>query len=249
VGGVARRATIIKQKRADSPYLLVLDAGDSLIGDRTPATKSQGQSSVEVMNMMGYDAMALGEGDLAKLGLDTLQQRIQEASFAVLSANAFFSETGEPLTQPYAMYEKGGHRIAVIGLTGLATIPGVEIRDPLASVQQVIAQLGDQADILILLSHAGLATNRQVAAEVPEIDLVISGGGEAVTREPLWIDNKRAIVHVDNPSPGHAGRWIGIGTWPFDEREELQGQRWEMLALGPEIADDPEVLEWAHAHP
>ena len=69
VGGVARRATTINQEKKKNPYTLVLDAGDSLVGDQDPALKTQGKSSVEAMNRLGYDAMALGPGDLA-LGLD-----------------------------------------------------------------------------------------------------------------------------------------------------------------------------------
>ena len=68
---MARRATIIAQERAEGEFVLVLDAGNSLVGDREPAQGSRGKSSVSAMDLMGYDAMALGPGDLA-LGLDVV---------------------------------------------------------------------------------------------------------------------------------------------------------------------------------
>ena len=103
VGGVARRATTINQEKKKNPYTLVLDAGDSLVGDQDPALKTQGKSSVEAMNRLGYDAMALGPADLA-LGLETLRARMAEAKFPMLSANAVVTGTeelgGEALHRP-----------------------------------------------------------------------------------------------------------------------------------------------------
>ena len=54
--------------------MLVLDAGDGLIKDRPPATTSQAESSIYLLNTMRYDAAALGEGDLAQLGLDLIRK-------------------------------------------------------------------------------------------------------------------------------------------------------------------------------
>ena len=63
-GGVARRATAISLERQRAEHVLVLDAGNSLLNDRDPARKTKGQTSVEAMNRMGYNAVALGMLDL-----------------------------------------------------------------------------------------------------------------------------------------------------------------------------------------
>ena len=44
---------------------LLLDAGDSLVGDREPAMRSKGATSIDLMNRLGYDAMVLGPADLS----------------------------------------------------------------------------------------------------------------------------------------------------------------------------------------
>jgi 2',3'-cyclic-nucleotide 2'-phosphodiesterase (5'-nucleotidase family) len=124
VGGVARRATVIKQARRSAPEALVVDAGDSLIGDQTPATTSQGASSVELLNKMGYDALVLGESDLVRLGVDRLAQLASLAQFPLLSANVVFSDTQalpegvREWVRPYVIQEVGGYSVALIGLTG-----------------------------------------------------------------------------------------------------------------------------------
>jgi 2',3'-cyclic-nucleotide 2'-phosphodiesterase (5'-nucleotidase family) len=93
---------VITQERAKSNPVLVLDAGNSLTGDQDPARRTLGATSVAVMNMMGYDAIGLGPSDLT-LGLATLRKRMDESQFAVLSANAVESTTGELITDPYLL--------------------------------------------------------------------------------------------------------------------------------------------------
>ena len=198
------------------------------------------------MNLMGYDAMAIGEGDLGQLGVETIRERIAEASFPCLSANAYLAEGNELLAQPYVILQRGEHQIAIIGLTGLAEIPGVEIRDPTAAVREVVSEIGEGADILILLSHTGLDTNKQIAQEIPELDLIVSGGGRTYTRTPASVENGPPVVHADISSPGHAGRKIGTGVWSFGADGELKKRHWRIVELGPEIADDPELSDWSY---
>jgi 2',3'-cyclic-nucleotide 2'-phosphodiesterase (5'-nucleotidase family) len=239
---------LIKEQQQQTDDILVLDAGDALVRDEPPATTSQGRTSVELMNMMGYDAMALGEGDLSILGVDAIRQRMQEADFAFLSANVVVTGTQELLAQPYLLREMGGHRIAVIGITGVALLPEVEILDPVLSVQRVLDELNGQADVVILLSHAGLGVNAQIAAAVSGLDLIVSGGGDGYTPAPQFGPNGMPIVHADASTPGHAGRRVGVGVWPFDARGDLEGQSWDTVALGPEIPDDQDMTAWVQAN-
>ena len=226
--------------------MLLLDAGDSLIGDQSPATRTEGASSVELMNVMGYDAMALGEGDLALLGVDRIRQLSEQADFAFLSANVVITGTDTLLVASHLIVPVGTQRVAIIGLTGAARVSGVEIRDPVTSVRDVIDQIQGQADMLILLSHAGIETHRELAEQLPEIDLIISGGGGMGTQAPEHAQAGPVIVQADVASPGHAGRKVGIGVWSFDAEGTPQQQSWQSIALGPVIPDDPELLDWAY---
>jgi 5'-nucleotidase len=235
--------------RENSPNVLVLDAGDSLIRDRSPALTSQGKSSVELMNMMGYDAMALGASDLAILGVEGIGQRMQEARFPFLSANVVLTETGELLAMPYLIRAMQGRQIAIIGLTDMVPLRDADIRDPLLSLRQVVGELKGQADILVLLSHAGLQMNQEIAQEAPEIDLIISGGGQGYLIEPQLLEGQPPLVHADSASPGHAGRRVGVGLWWFDDAGRLVALDWMNLALEPNIPDDPEMAAWAVANP
>jgi 2',3'-cyclic-nucleotide 2'-phosphodiesterase (5'-nucleotidase family) len=240
---VARRATIIHQEREQGGLVLVLDAGDSLVGDRDPARRTQGETSVAAMNMLGYDALVLGPQDLA-LGPDLLRQRLAEAEFAVLSANAVVSDTGELVAAPYVVRELGNHRLAIVGISGGSDTQEIALRDPLETARAIVAKVAPQANLIILLSHAGARTDQQIAEAVPAIDLVISGGQFQL--DTPWQDEETGILilHADASSPGHAGRRLGIARLTFDAAGRLTEHEWQRLVLGPEIADDPEMENW-----
>jgi len=240
---VTRRATKIAEERAKGDALLVLDAGDSLVGDQDPARKTQGETSVAVMNLMDYDAMALGPNELA-LGLSVLRQRIAEAEFAVLSADAVLSDTGELVAVPYTLRAFDGYQVAIIGLSGGGGVPGILILDPLETAQNVVAQVMPLAEVIILLSHAGTSIDQQIAENVPGIDLIISGGKFELATP--WRSEKTGtlILHADEASPGHAGRRLGIARLTFDTQGQLVEQAWQRLDLSQDIPEDPEMMDW-----
>jgi 5'-nucleotidase len=216
VGGVARRATLIKQARTDNGAVLVVDAGDSLIGDMEPAMSTGGASSVEAMNRMGYDAAALGPADLS-LGPEVLKRRMGEAKFPFLSADMAVAATGEPVAAAYALLTIAGRQIAVAGITAAPDINGFTAADPFAAAQRVAGEVAGQADALILLSHAAPEINQRIADEIPGITAIVEGG--ALPRAEPWISAKTGapIYHADWPSIGHAGRVMGVATLRVDE--------------------------------
>jgi len=240
---VARRATTIAQTRAGGGPLLVLDAGDSLTGDQDPAKQSQGASSVAAMNRLGYDAIALGPQDLS-LGLEALQQRIGESKFAVLSANAIVSGTGALLARPFVVRDLGGYRVALVGLTGGPGTAEIRVGDPVAAARQAVTDARLDAGVVLVLSHAGQAVDRQIAGEVPGISAVISGGPGAA--QAPWISPKTGVpvMHADEAAPGHAGRILGLAQLTFDAQGRLVDKQWRRVPLGPEVADDPVMAAW-----
>ena len=240
---MARRATVIKQEREKGGALLVLDAGNSLVGDRAPAQRSQGQTSVTAMNRMGYDAMALGPKDLA-LGLAVLQERLAEAEFAVLSANAVISGSQELVASPYALFEMDDYPVGVIGLSGGRGTSEIAVLDPIEAAYEAVAALAPQADIIILLSQAGSTTDQQIAETVEGIDLIISGGQLAFNTAWQAENTGTLIVHADESSAGHAGRRLGIAQLTFDAAGQLIQHEWQRLTIGASIAEDPDIAAW-----
>ena len=239
-GGVARRATKIKAIRSEAQDpVLVLDAGDTLFGEML-ALQSEGRVIVEAMNAMGYDAMAVGQMDLAK-GVDTLLARAKEAHFSILSCNLVGAQDQKPIFQPYTILERGGLRFALLGVTEPEALqaPGVrevaQVLDPAATVNKYLAELNGQFDVLIVLSHLGVEGDRALAQAVPEINLIVGGKSKRLMSVPDIVGNT-FITQM-----GYDGEWLGRLDVTLDAQGQLRDPQGTIIELGPDVAEDAEL--------
>ena len=205
VGGWARIATVISDvRRARTNPVLVLDAGDFLMGSLFHMLSREEAFELRLMGEMGYDVVTLGnhEFDLKPAGLArilTTAERSGRIPPLVLS-NAIFSQesaadddlekvfAGE-IVRPYRVIEKNGIRIGLFGLMGkdaaeVAPFASpVTFEDPVAVAGRMVETLRgkERADMVICLSHSGLAEDPErsedeiLAEQVPGIDIIISG--------------------------------------------------------------------------
>jgi 2',3'-cyclic-nucleotide 2'-phosphodiesterase (5'-nucleotidase family) len=240
---VARRATKINEERKTDGPILVLDAGNSLTGDRDPARESEGATSVEVMNLMGYDAMALGPMDLS-LGRDALGERIAEAQFHMLSANAIDSTTGGLLAEPFTVLGIDTMRVAIIGVSGPSSGEDIEVGDPVKAVKDAVSELTSQAELVIVLSNAGVSVDQQIADTIPGVAAIIEGGAGASATAWRSDVTGTPVFHADEASAGHAGRFLGVARLVLNRDGSLRNHAWERFSLGPEVGDDPSVAAW-----
>src|SRR5207244_5177961 len=90
-GGVARRATLVKQVRHENPNILLIDAGDVFQG--TPYFNFyKGEVEYKSMSMIGYDAATIGNHDFDN-GVDGLAAALKFANFDIVSTNYDFRGT------------------------------------------------------------------------------------------------------------------------------------------------------------
>lgn len=227
---------------ASDSGVLVLDAGDSLTGDREPAMRTHGATSIEVMNRLGYDAMVLGPADLS-LGPELIRQRIREAKFAVLAADVTESATKTPIAQSYVIQQVQGQRIALIGLSGAPSMNGFTVADGYETVRSTLQALQGRADAFLVLSHAAPDVNERIANDMPGIVAIVEGGANA--RFSPWVSKTTGtpIYHADAPSSGHAGRFIGLAKLQL-EAGRLVEQSWRDVSLGQVFGDDPAMAAW-----
>ncbi len=239
-GGLARRATLIQQVRAAAQGpVLALDAGNTLMGEKL-ASETQGRLLVEAMNRMGYDALALGPLELSK-GVEVALQRAAEAQFAFLACNLVWSESQAPVFEPYTILERDGLRLAIIGVTHVEVLeglerlsPGVELLDPVERVAAAVAEVRPRADVVIVLSYLGLAGDEALAQAVSGIDVIVGGRSRQALRDPQVI-NGTAIVQA-----GYDGEWLGrLELGGYAQAPEILAN--EMLTMRPEIPDDPDM--------
>jgi len=222
--------------------VLVLDAGSSLMGHWV-SMQSKGELTVKAMNLMGYDALAVGRLEMAA-GLDSLVEQAAEAEFAILSSNLVDSVTGDPLLKPYELIERGGATIAIIGATetsGLVSIPGglgsYEVVDPVETVAQYADELRDSVDVILVLSHAGKETDRRIASEVPGIAAIIGGNNRELMREPERV-GKTYLIQM-----GYRGEWMGVFRMSVDADGVPTDAATEIVTLDSNWTEDPTMEE------
>lgn len=164
LGGAARLAERINLVRTEKPSLL-LSAGDMIQGDSW-ANLSDGESVIEMMNIMKFDAMTTGNHEF-DFGQDVLKQRIRQASFPVLAANL----KGFEALQPYTIIRRGGLRIGIIGLVTDDTpetshprnTTGLTFTKPLVRAAELVRELRGKTDLIVLLTHIGHSEDRSLA--------------------------------------------------------------------------------------
>jgi 5'-nucleotidase/UDP-sugar diphosphatase len=180
-GGVAWLAAGAGTLRSEKPTLL-LAAGDMIQGNNW-ANLSRGESVIELMNLMGFDALTVGNHEF-DFGQAVLRKRVAEAQFPVLGANV----EGLDALRPYVIRELGGVRVAIVGVvtedTPVSTHPknvaGLEFRAAAETLARYVPELRRRADVVVVLSHSGYAADRKLAEQVPGIDLIV--GGHSHTR-------------------------------------------------------------------
>ena len=190
LGGIAYLASKVNSLRSEKPSLL-LAAGDMIQGNNW-ANLSQGESVIELMNAMKFDAMVLGNHEF-DFGQDILKKRISEASFPVLGANV----EGLNGLKPYVVREISGVRIGIIGVvtedTPVSTHPrnvgGLKFIKADETVKKYEEELQKETDILIVLSHIGHAGDRALAEKTKGIDVIVGGHSHTRVLSPVMIGN------------------------------------------------------------
>ena len=242
MGGIDRVATVLKSIRADRPDALLLDGGDTWQGSLT-ALRTNGQDMVNAMNALGVDAMT-SHWEFT-LGIDRVTEIVEnELNFPFLGANIFDNEWDEPAYEPYQMFERGGVQIAVIG----QAFPYMPIANPgwmfpnlsfgvrQERVAEVVTEVREAgAELVVLLSHNGFDVDRKLAAQVPGIDIILTGHTHDALPEPLLVGKTHLIAS------GSHGKFLS--RLDLDVRDgELQGVNHKLIPIFSDvIAPDPEM--------
>lgn len=230
LGGVARRAALVKQIRSEQPNVLLLDAGDMVQG--TPYFNLfGGQVELELMSKMGYDAGTFGNHEFDN-GLEGLAKTISYGNFPFLTANYDFRDTVlEGKTQNYTIFKKQGIKIGVFGLgielAGLVDpnhYKQMRYLDPITIANQIAAKLkyDYKCSMVICLSHLGYryrddkVSDLVLAANTRGIDLIIGGHTHTFLPQPDFIQNLEGKTTVVN-QVGFAGINLGRLDYSFEK--------------------------------
>jgi len=236
LGGMAWLASTVEELRSEKPTLL-LSAGDMIQGNNW-ANLFQGESVIELMNAMKFDAMVTGNHEF-DFGRDVLRNRIAQAKFPLLAANV----EGIEGLKPYLLKEINGIKIAVIGVvtdeTPLTTHPrnviGLKFIAPEEALNRYVSELRPKVDLIIVLSHLGHNVDRIIAEKVKGIDVIVGGHSHTKVEQPVLIgttvvlqawEHGKALGVLDLTLDDHKivkteGRLVEIRPLPGKENNEI----------------------------
>ncbi|CAK2568539.1 5'-nucleotidase/UDP-sugar diphosphatase [Vibrio crassostreae] len=206
--GMAARKTLIDSIRAE----VTQNGGETILlsgGDiNTGVPESDMQDAVPDfvgMNLLGYDAMALGNHEFDNT-LDVLEMQSELADFPMLAANIYIKDgdtvTDERLFSPYKVFTINGLKVAVIGLTTKDTaklvnpdnVATIHFADPQVEIKKAIKEIeaNETVDLIFATTHMGHYADGQHGSEAP---------GDVLLARSLEEGQLDAIIggHSQNP--------------------------------------------------
>lgn len=216
--GLAAQKTLVdgirKEVASEGGSVLLLSGGD--INTGVPESDLQdAEPDFRGMNLVGYDAMAVGNHEFDN-PLSVIRQQEKWAKFPFLSANIYQKSTGERLFKPWQLFDRQGLKIAVIGLTTDDTakignpenFTDIEFRKPAEEARLVIQELQQtqKPDIILAATHMGHYDNGnhgsnapgdvELARSLPTGALTMIVGGHSQDPVCMASENKKQVDYV-----------------------------------------------------
>lgn len=244
LGGAAVLGGMIRDRRAQHPDVhLYLDAGDLFQG--TPiSTLTQGQGSIEIMNLLAPDACAIGNHEF-DYGVQAQREAFGQARFPVLQANVRQTGSGALFYPGSIRFQRNGLEIAVLGLNtdelfdmcDRSKLTGVEVLPSEDVARRWLDETRD-ADLRICLSHRGYRADSLLALRVPGFDLIIGGHSHTVLEQPLKIGGSWIA------QAGDFGRYLGVDSLWVEPGTGLVRLKGSLVPVVVGAADPvPEIQE------
>ena len=214
--GYAKMAALRDQYLAMDADVILVDNGDFTQGSPY-VSLSKGASAVEMMNLVGYDIVGLGNHEF-DYGYDQIRENLKAAKFTVICGD-IYDTSGNLVFTPYVMYEtEKGARIAFIGIdtpeaqtkVNPSLIKGIKfpvLKEDLYAITQNwvdTVRTKEGADTVILVGHLGIDDesagyrSTDVMANTTGIDLLIDGHSHSVFTDAEGFEIQQTGIYFAN---------------------------------------------------
>ncbi|ASA20131.1 bifunctional metallophosphatase/5'-nucleotidase [Paenibacillus donghaensis] len=198
-----------QREAAGEEPVLLLDIGDHMDRAAVETEGTMGQANIDMINLTAYDAVTIGNNEGLTFTPEMLALAYSGLLCPVVCCNFVEKATGRPpkWMKRHVILEKQGIKIGITGATAVFAsfyeLLGWDALDPEAELQKQCRLLAPQVDILIVLSHLGLPSDRMLAERLEGVHAILGGHTHHVLEEPLMI-NGTAVCGA-----GKFGRYLG----------------------------------------
>ena len=198
-GGVIEQAAYIDSVRcADGKRnVLLVHAGDFSQGT-SYFTELGGNIEIDVLNALRFDVVTLGNHEFDN-GIEELSRRLKNLEAEVVCANYDFEGTAlDGLVKPYTIIRRGGKKIGIIGLlTDIMEVVDADIarmltyQEPSQVVNRLSGYLKEEkdCDMVICLSHLGYGADKELAASIRNVDLIVGGHSHTLLEDTQTVND------------------------------------------------------------
>ena len=263
-GGAARLETLIEENRND--HMILVDAGDFAMGTLLGTGFSSQAYELRLLGQLGYTATTFGnhEFDFGGTGAASMLRAAAASDdplpWLIIPANLDLTGnlTGEQRevwnalnamgSATYKIVTVDGIDVAIFALLGknaisCAPTSGLTWKDPITSAKEVVKQIGDQADVIVCISHSGTdaagtsGEDIDLAKAVPEIDVVISGHTHVTHEQAVYAGN--AVLG----SCGAYLKYLGRMDLTVSEDGKVTCDHYELIPCDATVEGDAEMAE------
>lgn len=216
--------------RSDTAYAAAVCVGDFLQGNTTGAI-SKGQYIADIMRLMDYHALTLGNHEF-DYGVPRMRELLGQVGSPVVCANLYEAGEQQPVFAPYVIHRYGNKRVAYVGACTPETmiLEGYSFYDTNGILlydlkQQTFYQLIQQAvdaaraegaDYVVLLSHVGETpqsmgfSSHRIVNNTRGIDIVLDGHSHEIIEgaKVANLDGKEIIVTQTGTQFAHVGKLL-----------------------------------------
>lgn len=252
-GGVARLKTKIDQLRSelDGQNVIVLDAGDQYQGSLMYTTY-KGDVEIEFMNLIGFDAMAVGNHEFDD-GDEGLAKLPDGADFPIVSGNIDVSQSNilAGKIDDHIVLDVGGKKVGIVSALAVDTVEtsspsdAVVFSDEITSLQADVDALTAQGvDIIIALTHVGVNRDMAIAEAVTGIDAIVGGHSHTLfsNTEEGGMAYPTMVGNVPVVSAYAYSKYVGHLVLEFDDAGNVTAASGDTKILDASVAEDEAVL-------
>ena len=200
---------------------------------------------------MGYDALGMGEWEVRFIKESSRAMPYGD-SIPMICANIVDSSTGKLLVPaPYIVKKTpSGLKVGIISVVGDNLLdPQVQanlqirIVPPAEALRKYVKDLRKKCDLVILLSHTQIETTKQLASEIPGIDIVLGGHASSATSETLEQIGSVTLMRTKS-----LAKQVGKLVLDINADRKIVSATGEYVAMGSDIGDDPDMVKLVAQH-
>jgi 5'-nucleotidase / UDP-sugar diphosphatase len=243
IGGLALLSGYINKVRQEEENVLYVIAGDMLQGNIID-TDYKGISTIEIMNYLAPDMVALGNHEF-DYGLPQLLFLEKMANFPIVNANLYIKKYNRRLMSPYKILHVAGFDILFTGIITEKVIDSLKqdkLIGSIVTLQEASREVGkitnayqnDDIDLTILLTHIGFESDKELARLLkPEwgVDMIIGGHSHTMLKKPAKVNN--ILIAQAGVGTNQIGRFDIVVD---DDTNSIVDYKWKLLQIDNRIA-------------